>query len=345
MNKDFDPNGIGKNNSHFIGLPFNEKDAKIVLLAAPWDVTVSFGAGTSNAPKNILDCSPQLDLYDIDFPNEWKKGIYMRPSSKEWLQKNDVLRKKAEEHIYALENELPIDINLLKEVNTACAEFHEFIYNESKTLLSKDKLVGLIGGDHSTPFGYLKALSEIHDDFGILQLDAHMDLRQAYEGFNYSHASIFYNITKQNPSVSKLIQIGIRDYCEAEITYAKENNISYFTDSSIKKQLFNGITWDTVCEDILSKLPQKVYFSLDIDGLNPALCPTTGTPVPGGLSFEQLIYLLEKILKSGRTLIGFDLCEVGISEWDGNVGARIIYKLCSMWLYTDTKMKKDIFEK
>ncbi|WP_139959314.1 agmatinase family protein [Flavicella sediminum] len=332
MYKDFDPNGIGKDNGHFIGLPFEEKEAKIVLLSAPWDVTVSYGAGTSKAPQNILNCSSQLDLYDVDYPNSWKKGIYMRPSSKEWISINNKLRTKAEQHIYTLENELPTNAKLLEEINSGCTEFHAYIYNESKLLFSQNKLVGLIGGDHSTPFGYIKALGEIHQNFGILQIDAHLDLRQAYEGFSYSHASIFYNVTKQIAAVSKLVQIGIRDYCEAEINYAKENNITVLTDNSIKNQLFNGISWNAICENILSKLPEKVYFSLDIDGLNPDLCPTTGTPVPGGLTYEQLIYLLEKIINSGKILIGFDLCEVGTKEWDGNVGARIVYKLCSMWL-------------
>jgi agmatinase len=104
-----------------------------------------------------------------------------------------------------------------------------------------------------------------------------------------------------------------------------------FTEYGIRKDLFEGRKWKDICEDIVHELPEKVYISFDIDGLAPHLSPNTGTPVLGGFSLEEVVYLFEKILESGKKIIGFDLCEVAPGkdgEWDGNVGARVLYKLC-----------------
>jgi len=181
--------------------------------------------------------------------------------------------------------------------------------------------------------GYLKALAQTHESFGILQIDAHMDLREAYEGFTYSHASIFYNALKL-PQVEQLVQVGIRDFCDEELNLVNNSDgrVKVFYDHDIKDSAFNGIQWDSYCEEIIDELPDKVYLSFDIDGLDPKLCPNTGTPVPGGLSFREAIYLIKKVVESGRTIIGADLCEVAGQghSWDGNVGARILYKMAGL---------------
>ena len=94
--------------------------------------------------------------------------------------------------------------------------------------------------------------------------------------------------------------------------------------------LFEGRTWDSICREMIQELPDKVYISFDIDGLDPKLCPNTGTPVPGGFSFQQAMYLIRKVVESGREIIGFDLCEVAPGDegdWDANVGARVLYRL------------------
>jgi agmatinase len=139
-----------------------------------------------------------------------------------------------------------------------------------------------------------------------------------------------YNALK-TASVSKLVSVGLRDVCEAEmeVVFNSNDRITPFFDHQIKAKLFEGGNWSTICDEIIAELPQKVYVSFDIDGLDPKLCPNTGTPVPGGLSFEQAVYLLRKLVESERTIIGFDLCEVNPSEstLDANVGARILYHL------------------
>jgi len=197
----------------------------------------------------------------------------------------------------------------------------------------------LVGGDHSTPLGLIQALSDKHSSFGILHVDAHADLRKAYEGFEFSHASIMYNAIKL-PQISKLVQIGIRDYCQDEFDLINsDNRIKTFFDRDVKHNQYEGKSWSEICDSIIKELPQKVYLSIDIDGFDPKLCPNTGTPVPGGFEMEQIIYLVEKLVGSKRNIIGFDVNEVapGKDEWDANVGARLLYRVANLALVSQPK--------
>ncbi|HMK02982.1 MAG TPA: agmatinase family protein [Ferruginibacter sp.] len=335
----FDPNSVGNPNNNIFGLPFNEEDARLVILPIPWEVTVSYNAGTARAPDHIFNSSLQVDLYDPDVKDGWKQGFYMRPCDKKVLMKSDYLRKEAELYInYISHEEIVADNKFmcksLKEINEGSLFLNNWVYEQTRELLEKGKLVGLLGGDHSTPLGFFKAIAEKHGDFGILQIDAHCDLRKAYEGFKYSHASIMYNALEEIPGLKKLVQVGVRDYCEEEVDYInnnKERVITYF-DKDIKERQYEGQTWQKIFDEILSHLPEKVFISFDIDGLDPKLCPHTGTPVQGGFEAEQVFYLFKKLVQSDRKLIGFDLNEVGVSnnEWDENVGARCLFKLCNL---------------
>ncbi|WP_347840219.1 agmatinase family protein [uncultured Draconibacterium sp.] len=334
-NEDFNPNGVGLKNGNFIGLPFDGKKAEVILFPVPWDVTVSYGEGTALAPAKILEASAQLDLFDLDLKDVWKRGIYFQPVNDAVLQIRHELRPKATAYIDFLENGGQVSDNpemqkILAEINQQCEAMNFFVYRETKKLLELGKLVGLVGGDHSTPLGYLKALSEKYERFGVLQIDAHLDLRNAYEGFTYSHASVFYN-AMQLPEIKKLVQVGIRDCCEEEVELSRNNDkIEVYFDQQLKEKQYKGENWDEQCEEIISELPGNVYISFDVDGLDSKLCPATGTPVPGGLEFNQSIYLFKKVLESGRRIIGFDVCETGNAEWDANVAARLLYKLCCL---------------
>ena len=222
----------------------------------------------------------------------------------------------------------------LKEINEGSLFLNNWVHTQTRELLDKGKLVALLGGDHSTPFGFIKALTEKHGSFGILQIDAHCDLRKAYEDFKYSHASIMYNVLEELPGVEKLVQVGIRDYCDEEVEYIRANNdrVVTFFDQQIRERQYEGDTWRNIVDDIVAQLPQKVYISFDIDGLDPKLCGDTGTPVPGGFEVEQVYYLFKKVHESGRKIIAFDLNEVGVgsTDWNANVGARVLFKLCSL---------------
>ncbi len=333
---EFDPNGPGLTDSGLFGLPFDVEDAELVLLPVPWDVTTSFSDGTSNAPEAILWASKQVDLYYSGIKDAWKMGLALGGIPMEWADLNKHYRKKAQSVIAQLESGAsttsPEVASLLSEINEQCLELVDYVYSRSVSLIEQGKMVGILGGDHSTPLGLIKALSEKHESFGILQIDAHADLREAYEGFEFSHASIMTNALKLE-SVTKLVSVGVRDICQAEMDtiFTSNDRIVAYFDAEIKSKAFNGVNWNETCDQIVGELPQKVYISFDIDGLDPMLCPATGTPVPGGLSFEQAVYLIKQVVASGRTIIGFDLVEVGPSEsgWDTNVGARLLYHLCN----------------
>jgi agmatinase len=335
----FDPNSVGNPNNNIFGLPFTEEDAKLVILPVPWEVTVSYNAGTARAPDHIFTASLQVDLFDPELKDAWKQGFFMRFADKKILTKSDFLRKEAELYInYICQGDVVSDnkfmCKTLKDINEGGVFLNNWVYEQTKDLLDKGKLVALLGGDHSTPLGFFKAIAERNPEFGILQIDAHMDLRKAYEGFNYSHASIMYNALEEIPQLKKLVQVGIRDYCEEEFEYMCASNgraITYF-DQDIKERQYQGETWRQIVDDIVSQLPQNVFISFDIDGLNPKLCPHTGTPVQGGFEAQEIYFLFKKVMESGRKIIGFDLNEVGVShdEWDENVGARILFKLCSI---------------
>ena len=337
----FDPNSVGNPNNNLFSLPFSEEEARLVIIPIPWEVTVSYNAGTARAPDHIYHASLQVDLYDSEIKDAWKQGFFMRPSDKKVLLKSDYLRKEAELYInYISHGEIVSENKFmcksLKDINEGSIFLNNWVYEQTKELLAQGKLVGLLGGDHSTPLGFFKAISDKHGDFGILQIDAHCDLREAYEGFNYSHASIMFNALKEIPGLKKLVQVGVRDYCENEFEYIKNSServVTYF-DNVIKERQYEGESWKQITDEIINQLPEKVYISFDIDGLDPKLCPHTGTPVQGGFETEQVFYLFKKITQSGRKLIGFDLNEVGIShdEWDENVGARCLFKLCNLMI-------------
>ena len=335
----FDPNSVGNPNNNIFGLPTTEEEARLVILPIPWEVTVSYNAGTARSADHILKASLQVDLFDPDSKNAWMQGFYMRTPDKKILTKSDYLRKEAELYLNYISQGDRVSENkfmcqTLRDINEGSLFLNYYVYTQTKGLLEAGKLVGLLGGDHSTPLGFFKAIAEKYPEFGILQIDAHMDMRIAYEGFNYSHASIMYNSLEEIPQIKKLVQVGIRDYCEEELDYMKNSNgraVSFF-DKDIKEREYEGDTWKQITDDIVKELPQNVFISFDIDGLDPKLCPHTGTPVQGGFEADQIFYLFNKVVKSGRKIIAFDLNEVGVShdEWDENVGARVLYKLCNL---------------
>lgn len=333
--KNFNPDENGLLDHGVFGLPFDVKESEMVLVPIPWEATVSYGSGSSNGPRAILEASQQIDLYDPIYPEGWKDGIAMQEISKDIFIKNKNTKEKVKKYLNKYTSG-KIDKKLQNEINRECSLINDKVEKLTSKLLEENKIVGVVGGDHSVPLGYLKSLSTKYKNFGVLHIDAHLDLRPAYEGLEYSHASIFYNALKIK-NISKFVQVGIRDFSEIEnkIVQNEKERILVFTDYEIRKDIFNGKTWSNKCDEIIKELPNDVYISFDIDGLMPYLSPNTGTPVLGGFSLDEIVFLLEKIIKSGKKIIGFDLCEVSPGQngdWDGNVGARVLYKLCLLAL-------------
>ncbi len=336
--RSFDPNALGQSDSNLFGLPFTPDEARVVVVPVPWEVTVSYGGGTLHGPQAIFDASKQVDLYDPYLPDAWKLGVAMEPIPARLAATSRTLRRKSEAYIAKLEQghepeSDPAMRRNLQTINNACGKMVEHVYRQTSRRLAQGKLVAVIGGDHSTPLGFMKALAEVHDSYGVLQIDAHADLRDGYEGFEYSHASIMYNALKVK-KIEKLVQVGIRDYCDAEAKVIRNSGgrVETYFDRDIKRALFKGRSVAALHRDIVARLPKKVYVSFDIDGLDPKLCPNTGTPVPGGFEFEESLHLLECVADSGRTIIGFDINEVSPrdDEWDANVGARLLFRMVNI---------------
>jgi len=334
----FNPNSAGLKDANIYGLPFTIEESDIVLIPVPWEVTTSYGAGASDGPGHILEASFQVDLYHPEFPELWKKGIGMIDIPENMLLRSTDLKQKAARIIDMWEDGVDVPNHaeaqeLQAQINAACEDMNLWVEEQVSHWLDAGKIVGLVGGDHSTPLGYFRAQAKRHESFGILHIDAHKDLRIAYEGFTYSHASIMFNAL-QLPQITSLVQVGIRDFCaeEKKIADQEKNRVHVFNNSVIQRERYIGKTWALQVDEIISKLPQKVHISFDIDGLDPTLCPNTGTPVPGGLWFDEATYLLSSLLRHGKTIIGFDLVEVapGADDWNGNVGARMLWHLCGL---------------
>jgi agmatinase len=337
----YDPNTAAAKDSGIYGLNDSLSDAQLVFLPVPWEATTSYGSGTSSGPMAILNASRQVDLYDLAICDPYKAGFHLLAESKQVRSWNKTAKQAARKVIDAQGSSIQpktlsksIDI-----VNELSSKLNNFVYASTRDLVRKGKSVALLGGDHSTPFGAFKAISEKHSSFGILQIDAHSDTRKAFEGFTFSHASIMYNVMTRIPQVSKLVQVGIRDFCEEEVDFTKKQGkrMQVFYDEELAQARYNGTPWHVTTKKIVSVLPKKVWISFDIDGLDPRFCPHTGTPVPGGLEFSQATFLVEALVRSGREIIGLDLNEVapapnGSDEWDANVGARLAYKLAAWML-------------
>ena len=337
--KSFDPNAAAALGSGIYGLPCTADDAEIIIIPVEWELTTSYNRGTADGPTAVFEGSMQVDLCHHDYPDLWRHGIWMDEFPKELRELHDSLVPASEEIIEAIENgDADEHPEAYKARYQAIEDGFETMFAWLRERIAfwknKGKKVGLLGGDHSTPLPYHQHLINIGEKYGVLHIDAHSDLRDCFEGFKYSHASIFHNVMKLK-NVEKLVQVAIRDYCHQEKQLIEESKgrIKVFYDRDNHRRMYEGASWKQICDEIVDALPEKVYISVDIDGLDPKLCPNTGTPVPGGMEYEELMYLLNRVKKSGKEILGFDLCEVSPgndSEWDGNVGARVLYHLCGI---------------
>jgi agmatinase len=314
----FDPDAAAPAGSGIYGLPFSPAESRVVIVPVPFEATTSYGGGTSRGPQAVLKASHQVDLFDHDTGRPYEQGIAMLPIPKKiaaWNRQAKLLaRRKARANVNAIGDRV-----------------NQWVYGEASSLLEAGKIAAVLGGDHSVPFGSIRAHAEWYPGMGILHLDAHADLRDAYEGFTWSHASIFHNVMTKIPGVGKLVQVSVRDLGQAEMEMigSSGGRIVTFFDSDIAARKESGTPFATIADEIVAELPEHVYLSWDIDGLDPILCPGTGTPVPGGLLWNEAIALLRAVARARKKIVGLDLCEVapGKTEWDANVGARLLYKM------------------
>jgi agmatinase len=332
----FDPNGEAVSDGIF-GLPCSPEQARLVLVPVPFDATSSYRRGAAAAPAALLEASRQIDLRDLETGDPWRDGIAMLPIP----DRIAALNVQASRLTAQLPHQqAAARARALGEINAITAQVCAWVEEQVHTWCDCGKLVGVVGGDHASPLGAIVALAQRHPGMGVLHVDAHADLRAAYQGFTHSHASIMHNVLAHETSVAKLVQVAVRDLCEAEMEAIARagGRLRTWYDVDLARAEAEGLSFAKVTDELLRELPKEVYVSFDIDGLEPALCPHTGTPVPGGLTFRQACYMLAAVARSGRRIVGFDLCEVvpgGQSDdVDSIVGARILYKLAGWTLVT-----------
>jgi agmatinase len=336
----FDPSAAALPGSGVYGLPHSEAEAAVVLVPVPFEATTSYGGGAARGPDAILAASRQVDLFDVETGRPYEAGIHMLPSPAHVAALDARARADAAPVIEAggASEERPDLLAATARVNAASAEVNAWVQAEVGRLLAAGKRVGVVGGDHAVAFGSIAAHAALYPGLGVLHLDAHADLRRAFEGFEHSHASILFNAMERLPGVARLVQVGIRDVSDEEMAYvdAARGRIVTHHDALLAARRFEGETWAAQVARIVEPLPRDVYLTFDADGLDPTLCPHTGTPVPGGLSFQEACALVAGVVRSGRRIVGLDLVEVAPGpegdDWDGNVGARLLYKMIGWML-------------
>ncbi len=319
----FDEDGPAEHRTLF-GLPPHPRP-RVVIQAVPFDATTSSRPGTADCVSWVREASEQVDLYHPVAGPFWERGVVLQ-GDPGWIRALSAAARECVEAVRA-------GGEGRAEVDAAGSRIDAFTHSFASSAFDAGQIPGLLGGDHSIPQGAIRAALQRWPGLGVLHVDAHADLREAYEGFRYSHASIFHNVLADG--LGCLVQIGIRDRCRAEAERQRTDpRIFALSDASLAARLDRGTPFADVAAEVVGHLPDAVWVSFDIDGLDPSLCPNTGTPVPGGLSWRETRILLDTLGRSGKTIVGFDLCEVGPAPWDANVASRILFDLAGWAIHT-----------
>jgi len=305
------------------------EDAAIVLVPVPFDATCSYRTGAAGAPAAILEASPQIDLDDRRFGNISTRGIVMEPAHPE------VEALAHEGRSAAAVSRSTASSAAAGRVDRACEAMVEHARERTRAILEAGKTPGIVGGEHGVSLGAIRAAASCAAGMGVLQIDAHMDLRRSYEGFRYSHASVIRNAIESVSPIGPIVQVGVRDFAAEEADFAKGRDITTYFWDDIADDAHRGTPWRTMAERFIRPLPRDIYLTVDIDGLDPSLCPHTGTPVPGGLNWDHISILLEELARSDRRIVAFDLVEVSpgsgdASQLDAIIAARLLYRLCAV---------------
>ncbi|MCB9914124.1 MAG: agmatinase family protein [Planctomycetes bacterium] len=350
MTDRFDPDAAAQPGSGLFGLPHDPVAAGVRLLGVPFDATTSYRKGTALGPAAILAASHQVDLYDpwqTTWPGAdgrpWRAGLSLEID-------DEIARWNAEasplaQAIIDRGGELGGDAQLargLARVDELGERVNQRVLEWTGDVLDEGRLPGIVGGDHASPFGAIQAAALRKPGLGVLHFDAHADLRDAYEGFRWSHASIFHNVLEHLPAVARVLSVGLRDVGEREAARLADpaSRVRAVYDHEWAAWRARGADLAARARELVAELPDAVWISFDIDGLEPGLCPNTGTPVPGGLRWEEAMLWLDALAHSNKRVVGFDLCEVSpgegadpeVDSWDAMVGARLLYRLAGLAL-------------
>lgn len=343
MTAPFDPDASALPGSGLFGLSTSHEDAGVRVLPVPFEATTSYRRGTAHGPAAVEAASHQVDLHDRQTGKPYESGICLLDSSpvvRAWNEEASSLVQRIHDPTApAAERD-----SMRERVNAIGAELNSFVFESTSACLDQARLPVTLGGDHSVPYGAILACANRHPGMGLLHFDAHADLRESFEGFEWSHASVLHNVLRDAPDLGQVLQVGVRDLGEAEARAieASEGAIHTVFDDQWARTRIDGLSLRELVRRSLDRLPAQVYVTFDVDGLDPSLCPQTGTPVPGGLGWHEAMLWLEELTNSGRRVVGLDLCEVSPGpggdkageSWDAVVGARLLYRLIGTALLT-----------
>jgi agmatinase len=265
---------------------YDYSESGIIIVPVPYDETSTWIRGADKGPDAILEASVNLEFYDIETDSE--------------------------AHLIGINTIEPV---LEKETPEKLVNA---VYYRTLSLLSDNKFPVLIGGNHTVTIGAVKAFSKHYSDFSVLQLDAHADLRQVYEGSGLNHACAMARVKEFAP----VVQVGIRSMSVDELPYLQRDRIFYAHELFYDKSLYLKA---------LEKLTENVYITIDLDVFDPSFLPSTGTPEPGGPEYFELIHFLRDVIKE-KNVVGFDIVELCPSQTNkcpDFIAAKIIYQLLS----------------
>jgi agmatinase len=299
------------------------------VVSVPFDLTSTYRRGSYKSPSLIQSAVHQLDQHHPF--GKIAPNLNFLPMNTAIFELQMLYMEQAGLILDSLNHEIQLNHNqqlVQNGINEASKKMIQYVESDVTPILNSPLI--LCGGEHGVGLGYLQALNTMHRNISVLQLDAHMDCHSEYLGFTYSHASVASHYSKMS-QVSSITQVGIRDYHTNELLFQKNANIPFhvFFDYDLHKSIFEGRPWCSTCKIIADSLTDTVFISLDVDSLMAYLCPKTGTPVPGGMGFNQLVYLLEYV-STRKNVIGAELVEVNVgtdNDWDANVGARLLQLL------------------
>ncbi|NJL24981.1 MAG: hypothetical protein HC902_07280 [Calothrix sp. SM1_5_4] len=220
MPANFDPSATSSWEAGLFGIPSTRDGARVIIIPVPWEVTTSYGSGTSKGPLHVLRASPQIDLFDLELGTAYEAGFHLLEIPDTLASLNDELKPLASAVRAHHERNGWLNAEteaLLETVNRGCATMSDWVHARAREILDEGRIPAVLGGDHSTPEGNIRAVCELHGGaVGILHIDAHADLRESYQGFTRSHASIMNNVMRAPWKPAKLVQVGIRDFSREE---------------------------------------------------------------------------------------------------------------------------------
>lgn len=260
--------------------------AKVVVLPVPYDGTTEFKSGAREGPQAIIDASPYLELYDAELDREISEvGIHTLPEVQPHMGSPELMVER--------------------------------VYGIAKSLLDKNKLIAMLGGEHLLTLGMVKACKEKYRKLSVLQLDAHADLRDQYQGTKYSNACVMRRVWELCP----VVQVGVRSFSLEERQFMQQQKIERFYAEAATSPDF--------VSRVVSKLTPQVYVSIDLDVFDPSIMPAVGTPEPGGMSWQQVLELLRAV-GAEKKIVGFDLTELCPREGPTScayLAAKLAYKM------------------